>query len=202
MKTVLFTSLLIINHLLLLGQTRTVDLSKVTTPAQAEVYINTHPGSGAKIVRLESGDDTSEILLPLYQQKTGFSFSIADYSYKIISIDSSLSFRVSYIYLDGSKLSKVEIDSLRQEIISKFKGGAAFFELATEYTMDGNLTGDTRWFTANMMVKEFEEAVRGHKQGEIFTVDIPTKNWYHVVLKTYNDTYIKQLYILKVKSKG
>ena len=64
--------------------------------------------------------------------------------------------------------------------------------------MDGNITGDTRWFTENMMVKEFETAVRSHKKGDIFTVDTPSQNWYHVVLKTFDDTYIKKLIILKV----
>jgi parvulin-like peptidyl-prolyl isomerase len=49
------------------------------------------------------------------------------------------------------------------------------------------------------MVKEFEDAVKGHKKGDIFTVDIPGNKWYHVVLKKFDDTYIKTATILKIK---
>ena len=74
-------------------------------------------------------------------------------------------------------------------------------ELVQQYNMDGNITGDTKWFTENMMIKEFEEAVRSHKQGDIFTVDKPSQNWYHVVLKTHKDTYLKKLTLIRAKSR-
>jgi parvulin-like peptidyl-prolyl isomerase len=66
--------------------------------------------------------------------------------------------------------------------------------------MDGNPTGDTKWFQEKSMVEEFEKAVRSHKKGEIFIVDTPSQNWYHVVLKTYSDKFTKKLTILKVRS--
>jgi parvulin-like peptidyl-prolyl isomerase len=102
--------------------------------------------------------------------------------------------------LNGDKFSKLKIDSLRQEIISKYKAGTNFFDLVQQYNMDRNFTGDTKWFTENMMIKNFEQAVRNHKKNEIFTVDAPEQNWYHVVLKTFDDTYIKKVTLLKMKS--
>jgi parvulin-like peptidyl-prolyl isomerase len=115
-------------------------------------------------------------------------------------IDSLRSFRVSYIYLDGNKYPKTEADKIRQEIILQYKSGVKFTDLVSKYNMDGNTTGDTNWFTEKAMVEEFEKAVKLHKKGDIFTVDTPGQNWYHVVLKTYNDTYVKKLTVLKAKS--
>lgn len=69
-----------------------------------------------------------------------------------------------------------------------------------QYNTDGNPTGETQWFTENAMVKEFETAVKQHKKGEIFTVDTPARQWYHVVLKTFDATYIKTLTILRTNN--
>ena len=182
------------------GQTTTINLSQVKTVSQAEAFIDKNPKAEGKLFTIESSIDTSEITVPLYHKKIGFSFKIDNYNFKVLQVDSTLSFRVSYIYLNGEQLSKAQIDSLRQEIITKYKSGVKFFELAQQYNMDGNITGDTRWFSENMMVKEFETAVRQHKKGDIFTVDTPSQNWYHVVLKTFDDTYIKKLTILRTKS--
>jgi hypothetical protein len=174
------------------------DLSNIKTISQARAFIKTNPNAGAKIFTIESGSDTDEIVLPLYTEKAGLTFQIDTVVYKVLEVDSALSFRASYIFLSGDKFSKNQIDSLRQEIISKYKAGANFFDLVHQYNMDGNITGDTRWFTKNMMVKEFEKAVRSHKKGDIFTVDVPDQNWYHVVLKTFDDTFIKKVTLLKM----
>jgi PPIC-type PPIASE domain len=182
------------------GQTPGSDLSQIKTIAQAEVFAEKNPKANARIFTIESNTDTSEILLPLFNKKNGFTFSIDNNKYKILQIDSVLSFRVSYIYLNGQQLTRPQIDSLRQEIISSYKKGTGFFDLVQQYNMDGNISGDTGWFTEGMMVTEFEKAVRDHKKGDIFTVDTPGQNWYHVVLKTYGDTYIKKLTILKTQS--
>ena len=183
------------------GQTQSNSISHIRTISQAETYIVENPKANAKVFTLESGSDTSEVVLPLYTQKIGFTFQIDNIDYKILRIDSGLSFRVSYIYLSGDQFSKNQIDSLRKEIIKKYKEGESFLELVQQYNMDGNITGDTKWFTENMMIKEFEEAVRSHKQGDIFTVDKPSQNWYHVVLKTHKDTYLKKLTLIRAKSK-
>ena len=138
--------------------------------------------------------------MPLYNKTTNFTFHIDNDSYKILKIDSILSFRVSYIFFDGNQLSAKQVDSLRKEVILQYKAGASFFDLVQQYNMDANISGDTKWFTEGMMVKEFEDAVKRHKKGDIFTVDIPDNNWYHVVLKTFEETYIKKATILKMKA--
>jgi hypothetical protein len=49
-----------------------------------------------------------------------------------------------------------------------------------------------------MMVKEFEISVKQHGMGDIFTVDVPSNQWYYVVKKTYEDKNTKEMTILKV----
>lgn len=95
--------------------------------------------------------------------------------------------KVQYIYFDGSKMGKNEIDSIRTKILNLYETGTDFTKLANEYTMDGNPTGDLQWFYNGIMVKEFEDAAMPRKKGEIFTVDVESRKWYYVVLKTHNN---------------
>ena len=93
-----------------------------------------------------------------------------------------------------------EINKLRPEIIMQYKKGIKFSELAKKYTMDTNITGDIYWFLEGQMFAEFENGVKTHKTGEIYTVDIPSEKWYYVVLKTYNEKDVTKITMLKVKS--
>lgn len=181
-----------------LGQNINSALAKVKSVADAEAFIKAYPKAKGEIFTIDSSKHFSLIVQPLYAKKIGFSFTIANDSYKTLDKDSTLSFWVRYIFLNGAQLSKHQIDSVRNEIITKYKNGTDFGDLVQQYNMDGNITGDTGWFKEGMMVKEFEEAVRSHKKGDIFSVDEPDQNWYHVVLKTHESTYVKKITMLKV----
>ncbi len=92
-----------------------------------------------------------------------------------------------------------EIDSLRAIIIDKYLHGNAFSELVKEYNMDGNPNGgDLGWFKSGAMVKEFEEAFRDPGVGEIFTVDVPSRKWFYVTLKTHAIREIKKLKLVRI----
>lgn len=95
--------------------------------------------------------------------------------------------RVSYVYLNGEKMSVEKINTLRNKIIADYKKGIPFADLANKHTMDTSKDGDLKWFSTGTMEAVFEDEIRKHKKGDIFTVDIPEKNWYYVVLKTYDD---------------
>jgi len=120
--------------------------------------------------------------------------------YKIISKERIKEFRVSHLYLDIKVLSISEIESLREMILEKYANGVAFSDLCRKYahySKPGD--GDLKWFKENTMVKDFEDAIRKHKKGDIFTVDIPDEGWYYVVLKTFNDRESILLNAFKVK---
>lgn len=107
--------------------------------------------------------------------------------------------KLKYIYLDGSKLSRREIDSMRTAIINRYKSGSDFETLVKEYTMDRNPTGDLDWFYKGMMVDEFDSAVRNRRKDEIFTVDVHKNNWFYVVLKTHDNKIEKARIGIKIK---
>ncbi|MGG9963527.1 peptidylprolyl isomerase [Ferruginibacter sp. SUN106] len=184
----------------LFAQTPAKLLADTKTIAQANKVVKNYPQLDAKMFMLFSNKDTSDITLPLFAKKNGFTFSIDNYSYKIIDSITYPEFRASYIYLDGNQLSLKSIDSIRNIILAKFKNGSSFFDLVKEYTMDGNPTGDLGWFTESMMAKEFETAIRQHKKDDIFTIDIPENKWYYVTLKTFDDRKVKELAVLKIKT--
>jgi len=117
-----------------------------------------------------------------------------DYLYKIFENNPSIEYRVKYIYLNGSKLSKIEIDSIRSEIVKKYESGTSFSDLNLMYTMDGNskVEGDTGWFGPNKMVSEFEEEAKNHEKDEVYFVDVPKNSWFYVVKKTHDDRVVAE----------
>ena len=121
------------------------------------------------------------------------------YALKILSIEDEELCKVKYIYLDGTKYSKAEIDSIRSIIIKRYQEGEDFETLVVEYTMDGNLTGYLGWFYQGMMVDEFDKAVRNKLKDDVFTVDVETKNWYYVVLKNHDNKIEKAVKGIKIK---
>lgn len=124
------------------------------------------------------------------------------YVYKLIDESNQKEFRASYIYLDGSQLSKSKIDSIRNLIIKKFDSGIPFPDLVDDYNMDSNYKkGDLGWFEEGKMVKEFEKAIKNYKKNDIFNVDVETRNWYYVVLKTHQDRVKKRKLFLKIEVK-
>jgi hypothetical protein len=118
---------------------------------------------------------------------------------KVLSIEEEELCKAKYIYISGVAYNKFEIDSIRTLILDRFKNGEDFETLAKEYTMDNNPTGDLNWFYKGMMVDEFDKAVRYRKKDEIFTVDVDSKNWYYVVLKTHDNKREKAIKSVMIK---
>ena len=114
-----------------------------------------------------------------------------------------INYRASYVFLDGSTLTVSQIDSIKALVLKKYAAGANFEQLSDQFTMDGNTThGDTGWFFGEeMMPKEFQEAVKGHKIGDIFSVDVSEKQWHYIVKKTYEDDDKKDITVLRANGR-
>src|SRR6266498_3951430 len=141
MKRLLLT-FFCLKSLFIFGQSINVHIKNVKTIEQAKALVTGHPNLEPGLFTISSDKDTSDITIHLFEKKNGYTFSIENYTYKVIESNSISQFKVSYIYLDGSQLTMPAIDSLRNLILVKYKSGTYFVDLVKEYTMDSSLDGD------------------------------------------------------------
>ncbi len=172
---------------------------KITTLEQAQKYIDANAQLKPALLHLSHGKDTTLIDKRLLKQTKGDVFHVGYVTYLVLETKESVSYRASYIFLDGSSLTKPEVDSLTKIITDKLSAGATIEQLSDQYTMDGNKThGDTGWFFGEYMVpKELQDAVAKHKTGEIFNVDVPERQWHYIVKKTFDDDIKKDITVLR-----
>ncbi|MEP7258863.1 MAG: peptidylprolyl isomerase [Flavitalea sp.] len=176
---------------------------KINTIQQAQQFIDANAELKPAFLKLSAGKDSSLIEKRLLRQKKGDIFSVGYVTYKVIESSDTVDYRANYIFLDGTSLSKSEVDSLKKLILQKASAGASFEQLSDQYTMDGNTThGDTDWFFGELMFpKEFQDAVQNHKFGEVFFVDVAEKEWHYIVKKTYNDRVKKDIVVLRANGR-
>jgi len=175
-------------------------LKPIVTIDDARNFVLENQNLEAQLMNIIPGIYTDEFSAKLSNVKPGDVFSDIEFTYKIIAAKNVRVFRVSYIYLDGSKLSLKEIEKSRTKIIEEYNKGSSFAVLAKKHTMDSSPDGDLGWFSEGMMIPDFENAVKNHKQNEIFKVDVTDKKWYYIVLKTFEDKELEELSVLKVKT--
>lgn len=183
----------------LFGQTTAEKINTLSTIEEAEAYFEKHPEAEGEIFTATPEIDGAIVLEMLADKKVGAIFCDEESTFKIISKNQLQAFRVSYIFLDESKITLKDINKRRNAILKAYKNGKAFDLLANQYTMDSSKDGDLGWFTEGMMVPEFETAVKQHRLNDVFTIDIPDRKWYYVVLKTFDDKMIDQLILIKIK---
>jgi parvulin-like peptidyl-prolyl isomerase len=176
---------------------------KIATVDQAKAWMAANAALKPAMLHLVAGKDSTLIDKRLLRQNKGDIFSVGYVTYKVLESTESVKYRASYIYLDGSTLSPSEIDSLRKLIVQKYNAGATWDQLSDQYTMDGNTThGDTGWFFGELqMPKEFQDAVKAHKTGDIFFVDVSERNWHYIVKKTFDDDDQKDATILRANGR-
>ena len=179
--------------------TVTEQFQKIKTVQDAQKYIDGNAPLKPALLHLTYGKDTALIDKRLLRQKSGDIFSVGYVTYKVIEGTETVNYRANYIFLDGSTLSIPEVDSLRKLIIKRASAGDSFDQLSDQYTMDGNKThGDTGWFFGEeMLPKEFQDAVKNHKIGDVFFVDVAEKQWHYIVKKTYDDQIKKEITVLR-----
>jgi len=199
-----FVALLVLGWLPCLAQlTVTEKFQKIATVPEAQQFIDGNAGLKPALLNLSSQKDSSLIDKRLLRQNKGDVFSVGYVTYKVLEAKEKVAYRASYIFLDGATLTAPQIDSLKKLIEQKLLDGGSFNELSDKYTMDGNNThGDTGWFFGEeMMPKEFQDAVKNHKLGEVFFVDVAEKNWHYIVKKTYDDDDKKEMTVLRANGR-
>jgi parvulin-like peptidyl-prolyl isomerase len=182
------------------------ELELVQTPEQIEQFLESKNSKKNKLITFNEEKHKTSLTKELFNLRVGgtkvneneFEKTI----YKVIEKNKKTYNRVSYIYLDGTKYSLVDINALRDKIIAKFNNGAPFDFLSKQYSMDDNANkgGDLGWFLSGEVHPDFENEIvnAGHEINDIFTIDIPENNWYYVVLKTHNPKDIEEIEVLKI----
>ena len=175
-------------------------LKKVRSVEQANNFIEENSNFEGAVVSFSSDKDSSDLFNTLYRQKYGALLEIDGYTYKIVEKRNSYLVRASDIYLDGNRISKPKIDSIRSVIILKYTNGTPYEDLIKQYNMDAE-GGDLGWIAEGTMAKEFETAVRDHLKGEIFSVDVPVSRWYYVAIKTADTKDVRVLSAIKIRNR-
>jgi parvulin-like peptidyl-prolyl isomerase len=203
MKYILSGLFLLFSATIFAQLTVTEQFQKIQTIPEAQAYIDANAALKPTLLHLSYGKDSTLIDKRLLRQNKGDIFSVGYVTYKVLEATEKVTYRASYVFLDGSTLSVTEVDSLKKIITQKANAGTSFDMLSDEYSMDGNTThGDTGWFFGvEMMPKEFQEAVKNHKKGEIFFVDVADKQWHYIVKKTYDDDLKKDITVLRANGR-
>lgn len=203
MKNSLVGLFLLFSATLSAQPTVTEQFQKINTMQDAQKFIDANAALKPTIYKLSYGKDSSLIDKRLLRQKKGDIVNVGYVTYKVLEGTETVAYRANYVFLDGGSLSNSEIDSLKKVIVAKANAGTPFEQLSDQYTMDGNTTkGDTGWFFGpEMMPKEFEDAVKNHKKGDLFFVDVSAQNWHYIVKKTYDDQIKKDITILRANGR-
>ncbi|WP_299113431.1 peptidylprolyl isomerase [uncultured Winogradskyella sp.] len=180
------------------------ELDSITTTEEAKTFAKTHKKvNKSKLFTFNKEKHKTRLADDLFRlSKGGKQIVKTDYKktyYKIIDKNKVLHYRVSYIYFDGNKMTLNEINDKRNKILNQYNEGYKFDALAKLHSMDLNAKrgGDLGWFPEGQMHPQFEDAVKHHKTNDIFTLDIADKNWYYIVLKTFDPKPIEEITVLK-----
>ncbi|MFG6685921.1 peptidylprolyl isomerase [Mariniflexile sp. HNIBRBA6329] len=205
-KHLLFAVILSGSALLNAQNSTEKELELIETPEQIENYLELKNSKDNKLITFNEEKHKTILAKELFELSKGGIKTIKNNFdktiYKVIEKTKTTNYRAAYIYLDGTKYSTSDLNTLRTKIINEYKNGAPFDFLANKYSMDENANrgGDLGWFAQGDMYPDFEnEIINGnHGLNDIFTLDIPSKNWYYVVLKTHEPKDISEIKVLKI----
>ena len=181
-------------------------LDSIQTESDAKIFLDDYKSLKGKVIVFNKEKHNTRLANDLFKLRNGgkkvYKTNIDKTYYKVIEKIEIPHYRVSYIYFDGSQMTMDEINTKRSDIIKKYNAGFRFEDLAKRYSMDSSAKrgGDLGWFTKGDMVAEFEDQVisNDYQVNDIFTIDIPSKQWYYVILKTYDTKMIEEIKVLKV----
>ncbi|MDO7171228.1 peptidylprolyl isomerase [Mariniflexile sp. AS56] len=205
-RNLLFAAILCGSALLHAQDSTEKELELLETPEQIENYLELKNSRDNKLITFNEEKHKTTLAKELFGlSKGGIKTIKTDYDktvYKVVEKTQTTYYRAAYIYLDGTKYSLTDLNTLRTKIIKEYKSGAPFDFLAQRHSMDENANrgGDLGWFTQGDMYPDFEnEIINGnHYINEIFMLDVPDKNWYYVVLKTHQPKDISEIKVLKI----
>lgn len=182
------------------------ELDSVNSIKKAKLFLKKKSSRQNRLILFNEEKHKTTLAKELFKLNVGGSKTIKnDYQetiYKVVNKNQTPFYRVSYILLNSTKLDLPDLNLLRSTIIEKHKNGAPFSFLAKQHSMDKNAThgGDSGWIKKGKMHADFENEIINSKHAisDIFTIDIPSKHAYYVVLKTFEPKNISEINVLKI----
>ena len=182
------------------------ELDSIQTLDEAKIFVKKNKSLKGKVITFNKEKHNTKISEDLFKLSKGsqkiYKTDMTKTYYKVIDKDDIPYQKLSYIFLDGKQKSMEDINSLRQNIIAKYRSGFRFEDLAKHYSMDNNAKrgGDLGWVTEGDLHPDFESKVldNSHNVNDIFTVDVPDQQWYYVILKTEDTKFIEEIKVLKI----
>ena len=179
-------------------------LDSIATPEEAKYFAQTYKRANeSKVFTFNKEKHKTKLADDLFQlSKGGKKVIKTDYKktyYKIIEKSDVPHERASYIYFDGNKMTLKAINANRSKLIAQYNDGYKFEALAEMHSMDINAKrgGDSGWFSEGQMHTDFENAIKSHDVGDVFTLDIEEQKWYYIILKTFEPKDIEEITLLK-----
>jgi len=182
------------------------DLKLIESNNQALSYLESKSSKKNKLITFNEEKHNTTLAKALFKLSKGRTKveenEFNKIYYKVVEKNKTKHYRISTIYFDGHKIDKEDINTLRQEIIKKYKNGLPFSNLVKKYSMGKNVDkgGDIGWFAKGEIAKEFDQEIitNTHEIGDIFTIDIPLEKKYYVVVKTHDPKEINEIKVLKI----
>lgn len=182
------------------------DLLTVENTDQVKIFLESSTNKDGKIIVFNQEKHKTILASELFQLSKGVVKTVInDFEkiyYKVIEKTQVPFYRVSYIYLDGTKLSIEDINLLRINIIKKHVNGTPFDFLAQQFSMDDSAKkgGDSGWFKEGDNLFDFEKsvAIGNHQIEDVFIVDSPENSSYFVILQSHEPKNISEIKVLKI----
>ncbi|OUR91824.1 hypothetical protein A9Q87_08455 [Flavobacteriales bacterium 34_180_T64] len=181
-------------------------LDSIHTETDASTFIDNNKSIKGKVIVFNKEKHNTRLANDLFKLRSGgkkvYRTDIDKTYYKVIDKIKIPYYRVSYIFLHGKEKTSEEITKMQQDIVKKYKAGYSFEALAKRYSMDTSAKrgGDLGWFTKGDMHEDFERPIieGPYHVNDLIIIDIPSRMWHYVVLKTYDTKMIEEIKVLKV----
>ncbi|SDB34765.1 PPIC-type PPIASE domain-containing protein [Flavobacteriaceae bacterium MAR_2010_188] len=183
-----------------------LDLDSIQSEQDAEKMIDRYKSNKGKIVIFNTEKHLTRLANELYDLSVGgkkvYETDINKTFYKVLDKQSIQHYRMSYILLDNSELSFEKSEALKFKIMSKFRRGQRFEDLASRYSIDNSAYtgGDSGWVTKGSFFDEVENEIFNSYgvKDEFVAIDIPSKKLTFLILKTHSPKQIEELKVLKM----
>jgi hypothetical protein len=183
------------------------ELKDIETEEQAEAYIDGKKKKAYKIMRFNEENHQSKLAQDLLSGGQGTTTTTRTQfektHFKVVGKTNDPHYRLSYIYLDGTKNTMKDIDLIRKTVLHKHNAELeTFANLAKKYSNARNAFkgGDTNWVKITDLPTPLADidVILGHKVDEIYMVSDKESNKFYIVKKTHVIRRIKEVKVLKV----